>query len=279
MMNEIKVIESFQIATIEDNIIPIVEQVKKEIAELKIDLMEVSEDNKQTLKDARANLNKKLADYETERKKIKEFVLKPYSDFESIYNDKLKSVINDAVKELDNKIKSIEAGQLKELEDYAKEYFQRKLESNPITIGNTFKHVDIKVNLSTNKKKIREAIDFHFEKMESSMIIINANDNSARLRSIFETEAGYDIGIALTKLTKQLVAEKKYAEETDISSMYPTQTREPMTKVQPQVEIKSQEIIGEVFDFNLKITVTENQLALLTVFMDNEDIIYELYEE
>jgi len=121
---------------IEDNIDDLVAEVKQEIAALNISKMEVSEDNKQTLKNTRADLNKRLLAFETERKRIKEIILQPYSDFELLYDSKLKKVILDAVKELDDKVKSIEEGQKKSFEDYAREYFNRKIESQPLRLAN-----------------------------------------------------------------------------------------------------------------------------------------------
>lgn len=278
--NEIQVVRSYQLATIEDNIVSIVSQVKNEIQELNIGSMVVSEDNKQTLKNVRADLNKKLALFESERKKIKDFVMQPYADFETQYNSKLKPVFNEAIKELDDKIKFIEAGQKQELEDYAREYFNRKLEANPITMANKFENVGVNISLSTNKKRIREEIDFHFEKIESASYIIATHEHHSRLRAIFENDARYDIGVALTLLTKQLSVEKQYVKETDFGSMYPkAMTEKVVTKVPQVVEKMSQEIVGEVFDFKLSITVTEQQLALLTAFMEDQDIAFELYED
>lgn len=272
---------------IDNNIDAIVEQVKNEIAALNIGSMEVSEDNKQTLKKTRADLNKRLAEFETERKKIKEIVLKPYSDFEILYDTKLKKVINDAVKDLDNKIKSIEEGQKKQNEDYAKEYFARKLESNPIRLANKFEDAKVDLSLSTNNKKIREAIDAHFEKITNALIIIDAHEHKARLQLLWEKN-NYDIGTAIVKLTSDLLEEKKIKDAgVDFASMYPSDAQNKVTsenikklvEKRKEVEPKKPLIVEEAFEFKLKITVTESQLAALTSFMEESDILYELNED
>lgn len=280
--NEIvtSVVKPMHPTIIENNIGVIVAQVQQEIAELHIETMEVSEENKQTLKNARASLNKKLSEFETERKKIKDFVLKPYNEFETVYNEELKTVINVAVKQLDDKVKSIETEQKKELENYAIEYFNRKLESDPIKIANKFENVTVSISLSTNKKRIREEIDFHFDKIKSATLLIENHQHPSRLRVLFENEARYDIGVALTMLTKQLLAEEQYKEKPetmDLSSMYPKVPS--VTKVPVVEEKKSQKIIGEVYDFKLTITVSEEQLAALTAFMEKENITFEVYED
>jgi hypothetical protein len=270
---------------IEDNIDDLVAQVKREIAALNINQMEVSEDNKQTLKNTRADLNKKLLAFETERKRIKEIVLQPYTDFESLYDIKLKKVILDAVKELDDKVKSIEEGQKKQNEDYAKEYFDRKLASQPIRLANKFSDVKVDISLSTNNKRIREAIDKHFEKVSSALFLIDSHEHAARLQVLWEKN-GYDIGVAMVKLSTSLLEEKKVKDEMpDITSMYPSQMTSKKTTVtqqafvEPKIEVSKVELVAEeAFEFKLNITVTETQLAALTIFMEEKDIIFELQE-
>ncbi len=270
---------------IEDNIDDLVSQVKQEIAALNISSMEVSEDNKQVLKNTRSDLNKRLLAFETERKRIKEIVLQPYSDFESLYDSKLKKVILNAVKELDNKVKSIEEGQKKAFEDYAREYFDRKIESQPLRLANKFEDVGVSINLSTNNKRIREAIDAHFEKVSSALVIIDSHEYPARLQVLWEKH-GYDIGTAMVKLSTALIEEKKIQEAkvVDFGSMYPNQMKEVhvekvATKVATKKPLVVEEVVGELYDFKLNISVTEMQLALLTAFMEEQDITFELYED
>lgn len=268
---------------IDNNIDAIVEQVKADIKALNIGSMEVSTDNKQILKNTRSDLNKRLNEFETERKKIKDFILQPYNDFEIQYDTKLKKVILSAVKELDGKIKSFEEGQKKQFEDYGREYFDRKLISQPLTVANKFEDAKVDISLSTNNKKIREAIDAHFDKISSALTIINAHEHPARLQVLWEKN-NYDIGTAMVKLTTTLQEEKRLAEKLpDINSMYPKQLieaveKKPVTKVLETFKKKSQPIPEEVFEFTLTITLTETQLSALTNFMEDQDIIFELQE-
>lgn len=272
ILNETTVIKPLQIATIDNNIDSIVIDIKNEIANLNISSMIVSEKNKQTLKDVRASLNKKLALFESERKKVKDFILQPYNDFEEEYKTKLKIVIDEAINEVDAKVKSIEEDQKLELKDYAVEYFERKLLAEPIEFANTFDQVDLKITLTLNKKKIREAVDFHFEKVNSASIIISNHPHSARLRTIFLYESGFDIGIALTKLEQQLSRERQY-QATVINEIPKDMT---VTKV-PIVEEKPlQKQFEETFDFALRITVTESELKDLVEFIKTRGIIFEV---
>lgn len=271
-MNETNVIKSFQVATIDNNIESIVNEIKTEIANLNIASMKVSEENKQNLKNVRASLNKKLALFESERKKVKDIILEPYNNFEEIYKIKLKTVIEDAVNEVDQKVKSIETEQKLELEKYALDYWNKKIKAIPIEYGNSFNNLNLNITLTLNKKKIREAIDFHFDKMNSAAIIINNHPHSARLRVLFENDAKYDIGVALTKLEEKLSLERQY--QTTVINELPKEMI--VTKVPLQEEEKIQKQFEEAFDFILKITVTESELSSLVNFMKSNRIIFEV---
>ena len=271
-MNETNVIKSFQVATIDNNIESIVNEIKTEIANLNIASMKVSEENKQNLKNVRASLNKKLALFESERKKVKDIILEPYNNFEEIYKIKLKTVIEDAVNEVDQKVKSIETEQKLELEKYALEYWNKKIKAIPIQYGNNFDDLNLNITLTLNKKKIREAIDFHFDKMNSAAIIINNHPHSARLRVLFENDAKYDIGVALTKLEEKLSLERQY--QTTVINELPKEMI--VTKVPLQEEEKIEKQFEEAFDFILKITVTESELSSLVNFMKSNRIIFEV---
>jgi hypothetical protein len=266
---EKKVVVITDVAKLTDNIDNIVEEVKREITELNIDLMEVNEDNKQKLKQVRTTLNKKLTSFETDRKKIKEIVLQPVVEFESVYNIKLKSLIQDEIIKLDNKIQSIEKGQIQQLEDYGREYFARKLESMPISAANTFEDANLKINLSSNNKKIREDIDAHFDKISSALIIIQSHSHSSRLRVLWEKETHYDIGVALVKLTQQL------NEEQQFESVHPQIKQDIKVETFQHKTIESV-IPEELYDFTLNITVSESQLELLTDFMSQHYIEFEV---
>jgi hypothetical protein len=272
---ETNVVTVNNVAILSDNIENLSLELKREIDDLQIDKMEVSEDNKQTLKQVRASLNKKLTSFENDRKKIKEIVLQPVVQFEEIYKTKLKSLFESTIKQLDDKIYSIEKGQIQEFEDYAREYFDRKLQSNPISVANTYEDVKLKINLTSNNKKIREEIDRHFEKILSALTIIESHQYSSRLRVLWEKETQYDIGIALVKLTTQISEEQKYIQQNEVQE-------KQKENIQVEQQIQSTHIFNhipqELFDFTLRISLTEDQLSLLTEFMESHYIEYEVQE-
>ena len=72
--------------------------VKKRIAELRIEEIEPTEENKKLLKATRADLNKEIKNYEEKRKKNKEILLKDYNVFEEEYKKKIKALYEETDK-------------------------------------------------------------------------------------------------------------------------------------------------------------------------------------
>lgn len=271
-----EVAKPLQPTVIESTIETIVAKVTADIAALNIDKMEVSEENKQKIKQTRSKLAKDLKMYEDERKKIKNFVLEPYNEFEQVYNKDLKKILNEAIAKLDKKKNEIEDGQLAAKIEYGEDYFAKKLVSNPISEAADFDLVDVKMSINISNKKIREAIDAHFEKIESALLIIDQHAHPARLMAIWKTDAKFDIGVALTRLSTQLANEKKTAYRGE-----EIKTIVPETPPQPEPEKEEKPVVGmpeEVYDFTLHITVTEDQLAGLSLYLEENNIEFSLDE-
>lgn len=276
--NELEVVTISKQALIENNIDALVAVIKKEIEDLNIDKMEVSEQNKQTLKSTRTILAKRRTYYEQSRKDLKNKVLEPVVAFEKIYNEKLKSVYDKEIDNLDKKIDEIEKGQLAQFEKHGKEYFSKKLEANPLPVANTFEDVGFKITLSINNKNIRDAVDKHFRNIEESLEIINAHEESARLMIMWK-EYNYDINTALKELTLTLTREKTAQRELNLIEEEPVPVTTVRKIVNPKHEPVVQFVPQELYDFKLTISLTEENLKKLVDFMNDNEIIYSLDDE
>src|SRR6185503_10383235 len=95
MTQEIKIT---QYPVITHKLVEAGKSVTKRIEDLELDKQIATVDTVKSLKDLRAELNKELADLETQRKAIKEGVNKPYLEFEDTYkteiSDKYKIAID-----------------------------------------------------------------------------------------------------------------------------------------------------------------------------------------
>ena len=82
--------------------------VSKGIEELELDKQVATVDTVKSLKEVRAELNKELADFENQRKAIKEGVNNPYNEFENLYKTEISDKYKSAIDTLKDKIASVE---------------------------------------------------------------------------------------------------------------------------------------------------------------------------
>ena len=82
-------------------------------------------DTVKSLKNLRAELNKELAEFESQRKFIKQGILKPYDEFETTYKTEIAIKYNNAISTLKDKIAEVEnkikADKKVKIETYFKE--------------------------------------------------------------------------------------------------------------------------------------------------------------
>ena len=97
-MNEL--IKVVQLPVIEEQLRSMKETVDKRVEEA-LSLV-CSEETIQTVKSARAELNKEFQELEEQRKEVKKAVLSPYERFETVY----KECVSDAFKRADAALKS-----------------------------------------------------------------------------------------------------------------------------------------------------------------------------
>jgi len=150
------------------------EKITKRIADLQLEKQVASEETVKSLKALRAELNKELSDYEDQRKAIKEGIMNPYNDFESIYKDEISTKYKNAVEALKTKIDLVE-GQIKERRKKELEsYFNAKAKEENldfIKLDNT----GIVVNLSTSEKQYKEEIDSYISKILDDVKMIESS--------------------------------------------------------------------------------------------------------
>ena len=128
------VIRITEVPTIRSSVDELALVVKKRIADLRIEEIEPTEENKKLLKATRANLNKEIKNYEEQRKKIKEILLKDYNVFEEEYKKKIKALYEETDKILKEAIDKIQREQDQELKDYALEYLNERLAVNDLSL-------------------------------------------------------------------------------------------------------------------------------------------------
>ena len=89
-------IELVQIPVIKHQLIKVGANVQKRLDDLDIENQIATIGTVKSLKDLRAELNKELAEFESQRKFIKQGILKPYDEFETTYKTEIAIKYNNA---------------------------------------------------------------------------------------------------------------------------------------------------------------------------------------
>ena len=105
-MNEIAVVK--QLPKITYKIKEIGESLEERLDNLELDNLICNEETRKEIADLRAALKKEQAEYEKQRKNIKNEILKPYEDFNKIYTENIKVKYDEAITILTSKISVVE---------------------------------------------------------------------------------------------------------------------------------------------------------------------------
>ncbi len=270
------VIRITEVPTIRSSVDELALVVKKRIAELRIEEIEPTEENKKLLKATRANLNKEIKNYEEQRKKIKEILLKDYNVFEEEYKKKIKALYEETDKILKEAIDKIQREQDQELKDYALEYLNERLAVNDPGVIEFDK---IKINYA-NKKQIRLSIDNYIDDILKSLNIIKTyGENEGRLYAIW-LRTNFNLVEAITQLNNDIAVEKQLEREIKEREAREALARE-MYKVEEITTTEEAEEdlvieVEEVSNYSLTIKATPSQLEKLLEFLLTNDYDYDL---
>lgn len=273
------VIRITEVPTIRSSVDELALVVKKRIADLRIEEIEPTEENKKLLKATRANLNKEIKNYEEQRKKIKEILLKDYNVFEEEYKKKIKALYEETDKILKAAIDKIQREQDQELKDYALEYLNERLAVNDPGV---IEFDQIKINYA-NKKQIRLSIDNYIDDILKSLSIIKTyGENEGRLYAIW-LRTNFNLVEAITQLNNDIAIEKQLAREIKEREAREARMREmykveEITTTEEAEEVEEDFVIEveEVSNYSLTIKATPSQLEKLLEFLLINDYDYDL---
>lgn len=270
------VIRITEVPTIRSSVDELALVVKKRIADLRIEEIEPTEENKKLLKATRADLNKEIKNYEEQRKKIKEILLKDYNVFEEEYKKKIKALYEETDKILKEAIDKIQREQDQELKDYALEYLNERLAVNDPGV---IEFDQIKINYA-NKKQIRLSIDNYIDDILKSLNIIKTyGENEGRLYAIW-LRTNFNLVEAITQLNNDIAVEKQLEREIKEREAREARMRE-MYKVEEITTTEEAEEdfvidVEEVSNYSLTIKATPSQLEKLLEFLLTNDYDYDL---
>lgn len=154
--------------------------VTKRIDELNIENQLATDETIKFLKSLRAELRKEATEFEDQRKFIKDAVMNPYNEFESVYKDEIIAKYKNADELLKTKINDFEMSVKALTKKNLETYFKEIVEMEQID-WLTFDRLGIEINLSTSEKKYKEQILATISGIIEDLDLIKTEEFSAEM--------------------------------------------------------------------------------------------------
>lgn len=165
--------------------------------------MTCTEDTVKDIKKTRADLNKDLTFLEEQRKNVKNEVMKPYNDFETIYKQYVSDKYKLADSKLKTKIDEVENGLKLEKEKEIKEYFNEYLLSKNIDFI-TYNSAKINVILLSSMKSLKEQAKSFIDRVCDDLELIKTQEHSTEI--LVEYKASLNASQAITTVVNRYKA-------------------------------------------------------------------------
>jgi hypothetical protein len=261
MKNQIKLVQS---PVITHKLQEAGKEVSKRIDELELDKQIATVETVKSLKDLRAELNKELADFESQRKLIKEGVNNPYNEFETVYKAEIAEKYKAAIDLLKDKIAFVEDKVKSDKKKSIESYFNELCVFEKIDFI-TFDKLGIEINLSTTEKKYKEQIFEYITKVVDDLNLIKSTDFEAEILTEYKSSLNASKAITDVKTRKE-----KERIETERLKAERTQARKAYLL---SLGMKYEEITN-TYEFNADIYLTISDINLL----DNNQYIAKVSE-
>ncbi len=193
------------------------EAIRTRITALNLDGQVVTDQTVKSVKDMRAELNKEFAEFEKQRKYIKEAVSKPYQEFEAKYKEFVAKHYNEADDTLKGKIFSFENKLRLEREKELQGYFAELCSAKNIDFV-PFGLMHLNITLSASMKSLKTQILEFVSKVEQDIELAKTVSDSQEFNDkvMYEYRRSLDINTAINTVKEReqaLIAAKERAEE------------------------------------------------------------------
>lgn len=281
-LNELVVIE--QLPKITEQLQIISDEVDKEI-EYALSL-DCTEESKQEVKKARANLNKINKVLSEKKREVKEAILSPFNEFSEVYDKLVGEKLKNADSTLKTRLELIESEQLNSkrdvLIDFAIEYFKKY--NMPAYV--TFESIGLNITLSASEKSLKEQIVSFCERINSDLQLIRLEEYGAEIENEYMLN---NFDYAKAKLT--VIERHKRIEELEKQKQADQIIKEQQEKIIEEVnsaldkEITApQEIVDKLnedikfeerFECSFKVWATKQELMKIKELLKELGVKYE----
>lgn len=240
-----------------------------------------TEETVKTIKELRAELNKDYKDFETQRKIVKEQVLKPYSDFEEVYKKCISDKFKNADLILKGRIEIVENELKAKKEKEVRDYFEEYRTANNIDFI-TYGQARINVTLSASMKSLKEQAKQFIDKIVDDLKLIETQEHKTEI--LVEYKQTLNVSQAITSVTNRFKAieEEKKRQEQKVVHIEMNEDHEITQKSYEQLENVFNEPLEQPKEENeeiltLKFTVrgTRTRLKELKQFLESGGYDYE----
>lgn len=295
MKNEIAVVE--QLPKIIDKMEEIGADLEKRLEELKLDELVCTEETRKGITDLRTSLKKEQAEFENQRKNIKNEIMAPYEEFNKIYDANIKSKYTNAISVLTEKIAVVENTIRENTKTKMIEFFEEKRNASnikPEWLSFDELNTKIGINQLTPKgelvKKVKDEINDAVETIKTCIDTINSMQNKEEILAEYLKHKNLSLAIkevndrhvvlAQVQRDYEIVEEKKTQEEKIIEKVEEVLSA-PIEVSNGQMTIddfEEEEKTGELVEAKFRTVSTEDDLIFLVHVMKERGIYYESIE-
>ena len=266
-LNEIVIVE--QLPIIKEKLQIISDEIDKEV-EYAL-LLPCNEETIKEVKNARARLNKIKTSLEDRRKQVKNAVMNPYNEFETVYNELVKDKLSKADKVLKESVDAIEELKKNEKTEELKEFVEEHCKANNVHVD--FERIGLNITLSASMKSLKEQAKTFIENVANDLKLIDMEEYKDEI--LLEYQNDFNFVNAKTKVIerhKQLEEIKKQQEEKQNIEQ---QEQQIIENVEEAIEITAPVEIEQKETYEFKVKATKTQIKQLIEFMKSIDIEYE----
>lgn len=269
-----------QLPQIEENLKELSTEIDKKVENAKS--LICTEENVKTIKQVRADLNKEFKEVEQQRKTVKEQVLKPYNDFETIYKQYISDKYKSADIALKQKIDNVENELKEQKEQEVKDYFEENKIANNIDFV-TYEQANINVTLSASMKSLKEQAKTFIDKIVDDLKLIEIQECKEEILVEYKQTLNISRAIQDVANRHKLLEEEKRKQEEKIVTIVSNENHEIAKESYEQLEkvfnkpLEQPEEVKQEEILTLKFTVkgTRTKLKELKKFLENGGYDYE----
>lgn len=265
--NEIIVVR--QLPVIEEQLQTIKADVTRRVSEAMS--LVVSEETVRDIKKIRAELNAEFKAFEARRKAVKNAVMAPYMQFESVYADCISDVFKKGDADLKAKIDGVETALKKEKEKEVYGYFVEYMESKNMGLGEfiTFGHANIHVTMTASMKSLKEQAKTFVDRICDDLALIDTQEHKDEI--LYEYKRSLNVSASITAVTNRYKAlEAAKAREAERKAREQA-AQEAAAKVTAVAEELAPPVVKQsepIYTLNFTVRGTKTKLRELKAFLE-----------